>query len=510
LAAEKRELKASYVAGDSDLMALAQWPWPSADVSDLIAARAAIETPRQVLVDTLLLQNAGLPDADAVRANILALADPHCFTITTGHQVCLMGGPMFTLYKIATTIAMARDWASRHPQNRFVPVLWMATEDHDWEEVNHFFARFGEKTTYPGKFEGPVGRHILEPSIAEILPTDLDATLRSFYAPGTSMATAFRGLMHHLFGSYGLVIVDADSPALKQAFAPAMMRELRGAGMAQALRATSQTLEEMGFKAQIYPRDINLFYIGDGGRRLIDRTDEGYRLKDGGQSWTEADMMAELEAHPENFSPNVALRPVYQETVLPNLAYIGGWAEVSYWLQLRSGFAVHETPYPMVVPRLHATLFTAEQAAEWEALGLPLPAITQALHLLNDEYLAAHWDEAPLEASITAVDAAFMQLASLVEAIDPTQATGIRAEQARSDNAFDNLRKKLKKSIRNRNPQPYQAIATLKNVIEPENAPQQRTLNFTAFNSVDPLNLVKIIVEQAAWNQSEAKWIILK
>jgi bacillithiol synthase len=525
LAAEKREMKQSYLAGEPDLMAFAAWPYPLKDFMPLIHARSKTPVPRTELAAELITQNQHLPESEAVLANIHKLKSECTFTVTTGHQVCLMGGPLFTLFKIATTIALARELKEKHPENDFVPVLWMATEDHDWEEVNHFYRNFNEKTVYPGSFQGPVGRHLMEPSIEEVLPQSLPASIRSFYRPGTTLAEAFRSLMHHLFGRDGLVVLDADRPALKKLFAPKMARELQGTGMANAVRTATQHLEDLGFKAQIFPRDINLFYIGDGGRSLIDRVEGEYKLKQdksqkGGQSiqsnqqeaqrsWTQESILEELDQYPENFSPNVALRPVYQETLLPTVAFVGGWAEISYWLQLKAGFAALETPFPLLVPRMHATLFTASQAQELKSLGLPLSTISLPLHLINDLYLKQHWDEEPLGHAIEQVDQAFEKLAAMVNELDPTLAAGVRAEQARSNNAFESLQKKVKKSLRNRTPQPYQHIAALKNAIEPENQPQQRTLNFTAFDSVDPLTLVAVLLEQARHAKSEAQWITL-
>jgi bacillithiol biosynthesis cysteine-adding enzyme BshC len=509
MSADKRELKTSYIARDKDLMALVDWQWPMADIATVIASRRQHPVDRQTLVAELIRQNQALPAAELVMDNIHALTQETTFTIATGHQVCLLGGPMFTLYKIASAIGMARQLARQYPAHRFVPVLWMATEDHDWEEVNHFFPAFGEKRVYAGQFEGPVGRHVLEASILDILPADLPQAIRAIYQPGRSMAEAFRLLMHTLFGQFGLVILDPDRAVLKQAFTDTMLRELQGNGVATAVRATTATLETQGFKAQIYPREVNLFYIGDGKRRLIDRNATGFQLKDGDRQWDNGALVTEMAQFPAHFSPNVALRPLYQETLLPNLAYIGGWAEVAYWLQLRDAFRGAGIFYPIVVPRLHATLVTTAQKAEWEALGLQVNEIGQPNHVLNDRYLDLHWDEAPLTDAIAAVDAAFAQLTGLVEGLDPTLATGIKAEQARSDNAFDALRKKLRKSLRNRNPQPYQAIANLKNAIEPENTPQQRTLNFTTFNAIDPVILAQILVDHAAWEQSQTQWITL-
>jgi bacillithiol synthase len=305
------------------------------------------------------------------------------------------------------------------------------------------------------------------------------------------------------------VILDAVRPALMEIFAPIVKLELSGYGVAKPVKATTAALENLGFKAQIMPRDINLFYLGEGGRSLIDATEGGYKLKDSPKTWTETEILAELASSPENFSPNVALRPVYQETLLPNLAYIGGWAEVSYWMQLKAGFEAVGCPFPLLVPRLHATLFTAAQATEFQELGFLLSDIVQPLHLLNDQFLLQNWNPAPLDTAILEVDRAFDQLAGMVASIDPTLATGIRAEQTRSNNAFETLQKKVRKSLRNRNPLPYQRIAALKNAIEPENASQQRVLNFTAFDSIDPLTLVEVIINNARKTNSEAKWINL-
>lgn len=509
MAAEKRDLKQSYLNGDADLMGLAKWPWPVTDFGPVIAARKAVPINRELLVSEMMKQYEGMGDAELTRLQIQKISSENTFTVTTGHQVCLLGGPMFTLYKIATVIGLASVLSHSHPGKEFVPVLWMATEDHDWEEVNHFFTSFTEKRVYPGKFKGPVGRHVLEPSILETLSESTAEWIRACYSPGRTMAEAFRMLMHHLFGKHGLVILDADRPALKAAFGPTMSAELQLNGMAGPVKETTQHLEDLGFKPQILPRTINLFYIGDGERTLIDIVENRYQLKGGNRSWSKAEILQELADFPENFSPNVALRPVYQETLLPNVATVGGWAEVSYWLQLKAGFQHLGVPFPPLVPRLHATLFTNEQAASIAELGLQMSVFTEPLHIIQERYLKQNWDDSPLEKAILKVQEAYEQLAAMVTEFDPTLATGVKAEQARSSNALEALPKKVKKALRNRNPQPYQQIAALKNAIEPENASQQRVLNFTAFNSVEPLSLVDSLVLHGRIYFATTQWIIL-
>lgn len=507
--AEKRDIKSDYLSGAEELKPFSAWPWPVQDFDPVIQARLSSPVPRPLLVTELRAQNEHLPGADDVLANIDLLSDANTLTVTTGHQVCLLGGPMFTLYKIATTVAVARQLSERHPAHKFVPVLWMATEDHDWEEVNHFYPSFSEKVTYSGSFTGPVGRHVLDSTIASILPDGLPEAIRLAYSPGNTMAEAFRSLMHHLFGQYGLVILDADRPSLKRAFSPVLRRELLREGMGGPARETTQRLEELGYKAQIFPREINLFYLGDGGRSLIDFREGNYQLKDSPKSWDEAGILAELEAHPEHFSPNVALRPVYQESLLPNAAFVGGWAEVSYWLQLKAGFDALHVPFPVLVPRLHATLLTQAQADESRALGLVHSELAQPLHVLNDLHLQQNWDEGPLSEAIAGVIAAFDLLAAEVAGIDPTLATGIRADQARAVNSIESLPKKVKKALRNRNPQPYQRIAALKNAVEPENTQQQRVLNISAFLPLDPRELTRIVLEHCQPLSTQSQWIIL-
>ncbi|MFN8396279.1 MAG: bacillithiol biosynthesis cysteine-adding enzyme BshC [Bacteroidia bacterium] len=507
--AEKREIKADYLAGAEELNGFSAWPWPVRDFEPVIRARLEKAVPRELLVSELRAQNQHLPDSAAVLANINLLAEENTLTVTTGHQVCLLGGPMFTIYKIASTVALAQELSGRYPAYQFVPVLWMATEDHDWEEVNHFYPAFGEKVTYPGTFVGPVGRHVLEESIAGILPAGLPEAIREAYTPGNTIAEAFRSLMHHLFGHSGLVILDADRPSLKRVFSPALRRELLREGMGGPARETTQKLEELGYKAQIFPREINLFYLGEGGRSLIDFRDGRFVLKDSPKSWDEAGFLAELEAHPEHFSPNVALRPAYQESLLPNAAFVGGWAEVSYWLQLKAGFDALEVPFPVLVPRLHATLLTNSQAEEAHALGLMPQELAQPLHVLNDLYLAQSWDDSPLSEAIAGVIAAFDQLAAEVASIDPTLATGIRADQARAANSIESLPKKVKKALRNRNPQPYLRISALKNAVEPENTQQQRVLNFSAFLPMAPQALTRIVLEHCQPLSTESQWIKL-
>ena len=508
MANEKRSLKSSYSSKEADLAPFLNDFWPLEDLSEVMSQRKKVNSPRALLQKVLTEQNAQLENAEAVTANIKLLADDKTFTVTTGHQVCLFGGPMFTLYKIASTIALARDLKIRHPEYQFVPVLWMATEDHDWEEVNHYFPKFGEKRTYEADVKGPVGRHVINANIEKVFTPSTPSWLKACYTPGKTFADAFRQLMHTLFGKYGLVILDADNKELKQVFEPAMEKELLGTGIGPSFLESTKALKDLGYKTQVYPRDINLFHLGNGDRLLIEKREGSYTLKGTEISHPQSEIIAALRQNPEDFSPNVAFRAMYQESILPNIAYIGGWAEVSYWMQFKAGFDQLGIPFPIVIPRLHATFLSEDQLEEWKDLGFEVEDLAKPLHQLYDDYVARNWDNSELEAATSKVLDAYGELAEMLGEIDPTRKISMLAEQKRRSRVMQKLEKKVKKSLRNKQPQPYRKIRELKNAIEPENASQQRVLNFTGIN-MEAFALIQRILDAAEPQNLDAKWITL-
>ncbi|MEM0999774.1 MAG: bacillithiol biosynthesis cysteine-adding enzyme BshC [Bacteroidota bacterium] len=506
----KADLKSDYLSGAEALRPFYQYAFPPSDYAGILRDKASDPMDRATLADELLRQNRELPDAAATLANIEQLRDNRTFTVTTGHQLVMLGGPMYTLYKIASTIRLAEIIQQKHPEYPVVPVFWMATEDHDWAEINHFHSSFTQRRTYRGSFRGAVGRHLLEPSIESVLPADLDAALKACFVPGRKYAEAFRAFIHQLFGATGLVIVDADTPVLKRLFLPAMRRELSATGMFAHIDATNQRLEALGYKQQIFPRPVNLFYLGNGDRELIERTAEGdFHLKGSDTVISATDLQARLEAHPEDFSPNVACRPLYQETILPNLAYVGGWAETSYWMQLREAFEAAGINFPLLVPRMHATLLTPTQAEEANRLEIPPADLGRSLHDLHEAHLDRHWTDAELQEHFGEIHTAYQHLAEHIQAIDPTLAISVRANWARTAKKFHRLKKKVRKSLRNQQPKPYEAISLLKNAVSPEHRQQQRVLNFTAFSDFTAVELVAVILEHCHPDQYADQWIIL-
>jgi bacillithiol biosynthesis cysteine-adding enzyme BshC len=328
--------------------------------------RSTFPLDRATLVDVLIDQYEAIGRAkDAVLSNINALRDDRTFTITTGHQLNIFTGPLYFVYKILHTIRLAEELQKHYPDNRFVPVYWMATEDHDLAEIS-FFHLFGKKYEWNTTQTGATGR--METTGLSDICDELEQVFasqpqglklvnlfREAYAQKT-LAQATRHLANALFGHYGLVVVDGDNAALKSRFADAMLRDAFNGEAFEAVKTTSRQLSELDYHTQINPREINLFYLADGVRERIVRTDTGFYVLHTELRFTDDALRSEMKAHPEKFSPNVVLRPMYQECVLPNLAYIGGAGELAYWLQLKEAFTAMGFSYPVLVLRNHLLL----------------------------------------------------------------------------------------------------------------------------------------------------------
>ncbi len=320
-------------------------------IGKILEERRLSAQHREVLVDVLNEQYADLEAHEAVHQNIEKLKDQKTFTITTGHQLNLFTGPLYFIYKIVTVINACKQLKSQYPDYEFVPVYWMATEDHDFDEINHFNL-FGKKYSWESDQTGPVGRfdtssmEDLLKSIAE--PIEI---FESAYLEGATLADACCRYVNALFEEEGLVVLDADNKELKRLFAPIIEADILTQTANKLVHATNDKMIQAGYKSQAFSREINFFYLQDGLRERIVQKGDEFTVKDTDYAWDQAALREEIANHPENFSPNVIMRPLYQETILPNLGYVGGPAEVAYWLQLKDVFAHYETSFPVLMPR---------------------------------------------------------------------------------------------------------------------------------------------------------------
>jgi len=439
---------------------------------------------RLALSEALRQQYGDLPRTQAVQDNIDRLRHAGTCTITTGHQLCLFGGPAFVLFKVLNAVRLARDRSTA--ERPVVPVFWMASEDHDLAEVDHVVLR-GETVRWNTTAGGPVGRMTLTgigPALQRVetlLGPDamrLRDLLREAYTEGRTLAEATRRLINGLFGHLGVVVLDGDDPLLKALFAPVMREELLNGLIARTAAYAEQQFPE-GYSAQAHVRPINLFHLAAGSRARIAPDGDRLQVLDVGPRWTVDEALAELEQRPEDFSPNVLMRPLYQETVLPNVAYVGGGGELAYWMQLRWAFQAVQLPMPVTALRTSAVFLAGADAERLEQLGLSVQDLFAEPH--GVERRLAEQD-APfatrLDAERTALRALFAGLADRTRAAGPSFERSAASAEQRALHGLDRMEQRLLRTAKHRNEVVLRRYHAVRGSVFPNGVLQERREGF--------------------------------
>jgi bacillithiol biosynthesis cysteine-adding enzyme BshC len=463
--------------------------------------RSTFPIDRATLVDVLVQQYDSIGGAkDAVLSNINALSNDKTFTVTTGHQLNIFTGPLYFVYKILHTIRLAEELQKHYPNNRFVPVYWMATEDHDLAEIS-FFHLFGKKYEWNTTQTGATGR--METTGLSDICDELEQVFssqpeglklvglfREAYSQ-RNLAQATRHLANALFGQYGLVVVDGDNSALKSSFADAMLRDAFDGDAFKAVTATSRQLSELDYHTQINPREINLFYLADGVRERIVCTDTGFHVLHTELRFTDEALRSEIKAHPEKFSPNVVLRPMYQECVLPNLAYIGGAGELAYWLQLKDAFATMGFSHPVLVLRNHLLLIDGASSSRMAELNLvpqdlfhPVEDLIRA-HVL--ETVAADMDLTDEQQLLTEI---YESLKTTASEIDATLLASLDAELIKQRQTIGQWGSRFSRVLKKKNETSVDRIRKLHTKLFPNNSLQERHDNMMQFHPTNEVDLI--------------------
>ncbi|SOD96791.1 bacillithiol biosynthesis cysteine-adding enzyme BshC [Spirosoma fluviale] len=449
------------------------------------------EANRRVLVDALERQYQHI----AVKPDFSTLLQANTFTVTTGHQLNIFTGPLYIIYKLITTIKLARKLKETYPAYNFVPVYWMATEDHDFAEINHF-SLMGKPYVWETEQRGAVGR--MSPKELKTLFTQIPEKLALFedaYLKHDTLADATRYYINELFGAEGLVCLDADDAALKRVFAPVMRDELINQQSGELVSKRTAELEALGYKTVIAPRDINLFYLDDQLRERIERKEDGtYQVLHTKQTFLESEILTLLDEHPEKFSPNVVLRPLYQETILPNLAYIGGPSEVPYWLQLKSVFEHYQTPFPILMPRNFAMYIPSVSAKRVAKLGLTPEQLFQDTLTLKREFVDNHTRHTlKFDNENKTVNKALDAILHKAQMVDPTLERAVLAETKRFADAVARLEKKMRRAEERNQEVGIRHLLTVKNELFPNGSLQERNENFLTFHLNDRQFLSKML-----------------
>lgn len=460
---------------------------------------------RQVLVNVLEKQYAKLNVSPETLNNIKQLNNSNTFTVTTGHQLNLFSGPLYFLYKIISAINLSKELKSKYPENNFVPVYWMATEDHDFEEINYFSFR-GKKFHWNKESTGPVGRlstdgldDFLKIFTQEIGHSTNAETIQKLfedsYLQHDNLADATRYLANALFGEYGLVILDADNSDLKRLFIPYIKDELLHQTSFKEVTETNKKLGD--YFVQVNPREINLFYIEDNLRERIILENGIYKVNHTQIQFTEAEILSVLESNPEKFSPNVIMRPLYQEVILPNLCYIGGGGEIAYWLELKSFFASAKVTFPMLLIRNSALLATQKQSQKADKLNLTWANLFSKQENLKNNFTQKLSDfPIDLTEQKETLLKQFEYLMQLANQTDKSFTGAVKAQEVKQIKGLENLEKRLLKAQKRKFQDELQRITELQNELFPNQSLQERQANFSEFYIENGEKLIPLLMNQ--------------
>ncbi|MCG8311492.1 MAG: bacillithiol biosynthesis cysteine-adding enzyme BshC [Cytophagales bacterium] len=476
-----------YINNKSDLQDFYDLKPAQDSFEKAIRTRKFRDEKRDILVRTLRDQYGSFVPSEAVLQNIEALKDSRTFTITTGHQLNIFTGPLFFIYKVATAISMATSLNEKYPAYHFVPVYWMASEDHDFEEINNF-RLFGKKYIWKSSQKGPVGKfetdsmYVLLKEIPE-----LPDFCKNGYEKHNTLSEATRFIVNYLFGNHGLVILDADDPELKKLFRATIREDVFNNTAYSLARETTRRLEELGYKSQIFPRPVNLFYMENGLRERIEKVEGIYRVLNTSLSFSKDQMAGLIEEKPEKFSPNVVLRPVFQETVLPNLAYIGGPAEVTYWLQLKDVFTHFQLPFPIIFPRLFVLVISKVIQRKLVKLGLDHGDIFKDFAQLKDQLVYGDGKAAyDLSQELRQIEQVFLLIRQKSGTIDKSLEGFIAGEYKKTEKGIVNIQKRLKKATEQKEEVKINQLRGILDKLFPNGNPQEREDNFLSFYINNP------------------------
>lgn len=458
-----------------------------------IQARQEFPTDRKTLVEQLKKQYEGTSASAATEKNIETLLSDTTFTVTTAHQPNLFTGPLYFIYKILHAIRLADSCKTLFPEFDFVPVYYMGSEDADLEELGHFNLQ-GERYNWDTKQRGAVGRMKVDKPLLRlidkiegqlsVLPhgASLVELLRTYFKEGVWIQDATFKLVNSLFADWGLVVLIPDNASLKQQMLTVFQEDLLHQSASGIVEQTAHALKKAGYKVQANPREINLFYLEDGLRGRIEKVGERYLVHESTREFSTVEILEELRVHPERFSPNVILRGVYQETILPNIVFIGGGGELAYWLQLKELFEHYNIPYPVLILRNSFLVLEKRIQERLSKLGLSIEELFLPEREWMNLLVSRESDkQLRLNGNFTATEAIYNAIREQAVAIDKSLERHVEALKKRTLYRLQELEKKMIRAEKRKFTDAERQIQSIRKIIFPNNGLQERVDNFMYF-----------------------------
>ena len=495
-----------YLAGEQSLKELYQFAPTLEGLEKSLKLRQFTIEKRKVLSTALQKQYENVETSELTSQNIKLLEHTTTYTVTTGHQLALATGPLFFIYKIISTIKLTQLLRQQFPLYNFVPVFWMASEDHDFEEINHFHL-FGNKYAWESKQKGAVGRMKLD-GVMDVFEglNDFPEQFKNIYANSKNLSEATFRLANELFKKYGLVIIEPDISNLKALFSPIIKDEILNQSSLSSISATSNKISELGYKVQVNSREINFFYLEDGIRERIVFEDNKYKVLNTKLSFSQDEIISLIESNPEKFSPNVVMRPVYQEYILPNLAYIGGPGELAYWLQLKENFDRLGVYFPNLLLRDSFLIINKGNKKVMDKLELHLTDLFKDVSVLRKD-LVKKWSDSELN-----LNDELSQIETVIQSIrnktdDKSLYPAIEAEFAKVSKSLTNLEKRMVKAEERKHETSLTQLEKMMDKLFPDGVPQERHENVLNYLINNP-NFIDEVFEHSEVLDNQLKVLL--
>lgn len=502
-----------YLNGDAKLASFYQYAPNIKGIKQAIADKKNYSYNRKLLVEELQKQYQGLNISSKLTENLGLLLQPNTYTVTTAHQPNIFTGPLYFVYKILHAIKLAETLQQELSGYHFVPVFYMGSEDADLDELGHVTIE-GKKYQWQTKQTGAVGRMKVDKAFIQLMNEmhgqlavhphgeELLALFKHCYREGKAIQEATLELVNTLFGEYGLVVLIPDNANLKRAFNSIVEKELKEQF---SHKAVEKTLAQLGqhYQVQAGGRDLNLFYLMDDKRERIELRGIKYEVQGLQLQFTENELLTELHKHPERFSANVILRGVFQEMLLPNIAFIGGGGEIAYWLELKKVFEAVNVPYPVLILRNSFLLNTKEQQELFQSLGFLVEEIFKSEAELINKYTQRESNHhLSLSEEKGELNAFYQQLHNALLNLDPTLSEHVNALQAKALKKIEALEKKMLRSAKRKFEAEQRKIHKLKEQLFPKNSLQERAENIAAFYAREGKSIIeKVYHNSSALNQ---------
>lgn len=460
------------------------------------------EVDRNKLADALLAQNRDLESGPKALENIAKLRDKDCVAVVTGQQVGLFTGPLYTVYKALSAIKLAECLSNRG--FKAVPIFWMATEDHDFEEISKtsVIGRDGRLRGFTvsspeSELHASVGRMTIGGDVSktiEELMMELPATefskeieeaLRRTWKPGENFGRAFARLLNWMIGDRGLVFMCPLDPEIKKLSGPIYRKAIENAKQLTDLAIKrSAELVEKGYHAQVHVSEdyFPLFYETESGTRTALRrsADGGFVTREGNVAFQEADLFRIAERDPERLSPGALLRSIVQDYLLPTVAYFAGAAEIAYFAQGSGAYELLGRTAPTVYHRQSLTLIEPRHAKTFDQFGLTLEGLFEGVETVSPRIVESILNS-DVASTFDSVEREVMGqldvLNSKLAGVDPTLTENLEMRRRKIEYHLKALRHKFHQAQLRKDDAARKRIEALFDSVLPGDHLQERTLN---------------------------------